>query len=68
MVAMALPGARSLAELNRSFLHFGAPPVTAAARAQRVPAAVPHARSRDRFPCHCEERSDEAISVQVMRL
>jgi hypothetical protein len=29
MVAMALAGARSLAELNRSFLHFGAPPVTA---------------------------------------
>ena len=28
MVAMALAGARSLAELNRSFLHFGAPPVT----------------------------------------
>ncbi len=28
-VAMALAGARSLAELNRSFLHFGAPPVTA---------------------------------------
>ena len=43
-----LPGARSLAELNRSFLHFGAPPVTAAARAQRVPAAVPHARVYDR--------------------
>jgi glycolate oxidase len=29
MVAMALSGARSLAELNRSFLHFGVPPVTA---------------------------------------
>ena len=29
MVAMALSGARSLAELNRLFLHFGAPPVTA---------------------------------------
>jgi isopentenyl diphosphate isomerase/L-lactate dehydrogenase-like FMN-dependent dehydrogenase len=29
MVAMALAGARSLAELNRSFLHFGAPPVVA---------------------------------------
>ncbi len=28
MVAMALAGARSLAELNRSFLHFGAPLVT----------------------------------------
>ena len=28
-VAMALAGARSLAELNRSFLHFGAPLVTA---------------------------------------
>ncbi len=28
-IAMALAGARSLAELNRSFLHFGAPPVTA---------------------------------------
>jgi isopentenyl diphosphate isomerase/L-lactate dehydrogenase-like FMN-dependent dehydrogenase len=26
-VALALSGARSLAELNRSFLHFGAPPV-----------------------------------------
>ena len=24
-IAMALAGARSLAELNRSFLHFGAP-------------------------------------------
>jgi hypothetical protein len=29
MVAMALSGARSLSELNRSFLHFGVPPVTA---------------------------------------
>jgi glycolate oxidase len=28
-VAMALSGARSLAELNRSFLHFNAPPVAA---------------------------------------
>jgi glycolate oxidase len=28
-IAMALAGARGLAELNRSFLHFGAPPVTA---------------------------------------
>jgi hypothetical protein len=28
-VAMALSGARSLAELNRSLLHFGVPPVTA---------------------------------------
>jgi glycolate oxidase len=28
-VAMALSGARSLAELNRSFLHLGAPPVFA---------------------------------------
>ena len=28
-VAMALSGARSLAELNRSFLHMGAPPVFA---------------------------------------
>jgi glycolate oxidase len=28
-IAMALAGARNLGELNRSFLHFGAPPVTA---------------------------------------
>jgi isopentenyl diphosphate isomerase/L-lactate dehydrogenase-like FMN-dependent dehydrogenase len=28
-IALALSGARSLAELNRSFLHFNAPPVTA---------------------------------------
>jgi isopentenyl diphosphate isomerase/L-lactate dehydrogenase-like FMN-dependent dehydrogenase len=28
-IAMALAGARSLAELNRSLLHFGAPSVTA---------------------------------------
>ena len=44
MVAMALSGARSLAELNRSFLHFGAAAGHRTARAQRVPAAVPHAR------------------------
>ncbi len=37
MVAMALAGARSLAELNRSFLHFGVAPVTA----PHVHSAVP---------------------------
>ena len=53
MVAMALAGARSLAELNRSFLHFGAPPVTA----PHVHSAFPllfRTPESYRSPCHCE--------------
>jgi glycolate oxidase len=48
MVAMALSGARSLAELNRSFLHFGVPPVTAPHVHSAFPLLFPTPETRAR--------------------